>query len=161
MSSRPKSSRRALNVVQALLAVAALGAIALYLHSLRDCGIDGERSRCKAAADEATKYIANGYYCSLVAYRDACGAFPTTEQGLLALTAGPTTPPLCKAYPARPLLTQVVPDGWGKPFTYEAAADGQSFRMISPGRVQYDRQQGWQSHGVDAGYPRAGINLCF
>jgi len=40
-------------------------------------------------------------------------SFPTSEQGLLALTKSPVTPPLCPRYPGRALRDQSgVAEGW-------------------------------------------------
>ena len=139
------------------------GFIALIVYASSDCGLDADGTKCTAGEENITKIRANEYYCKLVAYRDACGSFPTTEQGLIALAKPPTTPPLCPRYPDVPLvrLTEPPKDGWGEVFVYES--DGSGFRILSSGRQRWYQQNGWDgnSRAVDAGYPRAGINPCF
>jgi hypothetical protein len=147
-----------------LLPVLALASfVAFVVYASKDCRLEGDASKCTASQENITKIRANDYYCKLVAYRDACGSFPTSEQGLLALTKSPVTPPLCTRYPRVPFVVkaELPKDGFGEAFVYES--DGSGFRLLSPGRQRWYQQNGWgsNSRAVDAGYPRAGINLCF
>ena len=140
-----------------------VGFIALIVYASRDCGLDADGTKCTASEENITKLRANEYYCKLVAYRDVCGSFPTTKQGLIALAKPPAGPPFCPHYPNEPFLPKMEPpkDGWGEAFVYES--DGSGFRILSPGRQRWYEEKGWRgnSRGVDAGYPRAGINVCF
>ena len=138
------------------------GFLAYLLRGSRDCALNADGTNCTRDQETVTKIRANDYYCKLVAYRDNCGSFPTTEQGLMALVKSPVTPPLCPRYPPVPFVVKAEPpkDGFGEAFAYES--DGKEFRLLSPGRQRWWQQNGWasDSRGVDAGYPRAGINLC-
>jgi len=135
----------------------------LIVYASRGCGLDADGTKCTASREDITKIRASEYYCKLVAYRDACGRFPTTEQGLIALAKPPARPPLCPHYPDVPFVRKAEPpkDGWGEEFVYESNNGG--FRILSPGRQRWYQQNNWggNSRAVDAGYPRAGINLCF
>lgn len=140
-----------------------VGFIGLIVYASRGCGLDADGTKCTASREDITKIRASEYYCKLVAYRDACGRFPTTEQGLIALAKPPARPPLCPHYPDVPFVRKAEPpkDGWGEEFVYESNNGG--FRILSPGRQRWYQQNNWggNSRAVDAGYPRAGINLCF
>jgi hypothetical protein len=148
--------------LQLLPVLALASVVALAFHATRGCGLDDDGTRCTASQESITKVRAHEYSCRLVAYRDVCGAFPTTEQGLTALLKAPSTPPFCRRYPAEPFIarSELPSDGFGEAFRYES--DGTGFALRSPGRERWYRQNGWGSTGraVDAGYPRAGINVC-
>jgi len=63
-------------------------------------------------------------------FREACGAYPTTADGLRSLVAG-MPHPSCAAYPAEGFLTAVPNDPWGYPFVY--SSDGQQYSLRSNG----------------------------
>jgi general secretion pathway protein G len=69
-------------------------------------------------------------------YRRYCNTYPTTEQGLEALVAKPTSGPDCKNYPASAFLKDgaVPKDPWGRPYDYQSPDDGRSFRITCWGR---------------------------
>jgi len=92
-----------------------VGFIGLIVYASRGCGLDADGTKCTASREDITKIRASEYYCKLVAYRDACGRFPTTEQGLIALAKPPARPPLCPHYPDVPFVRKAEPpkDGWG------------------------------------------------
>lgn len=69
---------------------------------------------------------------SLEAYRAIVGRYPTTEQGLRALTERPADEPRWNG----PYLDRAVPpDPWGRAYLYRApGASGREFDLISYGR---------------------------
>jgi general secretion pathway protein G len=69
-------------------------------------------------------------------YRTEQGALPTLAQGLDALVAKPTLPPVPEHYPTDGYLpsTEVPPDPWGNAYIYLVPArSGKSFEIISYG----------------------------
>jgi general secretion pathway protein G len=79
-------------------------------------------------------------------YRLDNGQYPTTEQGLGALTAKPTAAPVPADYPADGYLAQPPVDPWGRPYVYRSpGSSGAGFDLLSLGR---DGKPG--GDGVDA-----------
>ncbi len=79
-------------------------------------------------------------------YRLDNGQYPTTEQGLGALTTKPTTAPVPADYPADGYLAQPPVDPWGRPYVYRSpGSGGVGFDLLSLGR---DGKPG--GDGVDA-----------
>ena len=74
-------------------------------------------------------------------YRATCGGYPTTEQGLDALTRAP-----CKKVNARPLLAdeRVPLDPWGHHYLY--SSDGKTFEITCFGR---DGKEGGEGPDAD------------
>jgi hypothetical protein len=116
----------------------------------------GEASRRRQVTQKLASFVAFVVHASL-------RSFPTSEQGLLALTKSPVTPPLCPRYPGVPFVikAELPKDGFGEAFVDES--DGSGFRLLSPDRQRWYQQNDWGRTvaAVDAGYPRAGINFCF
>jgi general secretion pathway protein G len=69
-------------------------------------------------------------------YRRYCNQYPTTEQGLEALVAKPTTPPECPNYPSSAFLKEgkVPKDPWDRPYDYQSPDGGKSFVITCYGR---------------------------
>lgn len=83
---------------------------------------------------------------ALKLYRLDNGQYPTTEQGLAALAAKPTTPPVPANYAADAYLGHPPTDPWGRPYLYRSPGDGGAgFDLGSLGR---DGKPG--GDGVDA-----------
>lgn len=80
---------------------------------------------------------------ALKMYRLDNGDYPTTAQGLKALTEKTTTPPLPTTFPQGGYLSAPAVDGWGKP--YEYSSEGGAFTIRSLGK---DGKVGGE--GVDA-----------
>jgi general secretion pathway protein G len=79
----------------------------------------------------------------LTTYRLDNGAYPTTEQGLKALTERTNVPPLPATFPDGGYVAQMPADPWGKPYVYES--NGSAYSITSLGR---DGKAGGE--GVDA-----------
>jgi general secretion pathway protein G len=80
---------------------------------------------------------------ALTMYRLDNNDYPTTDQGLKALTERTTTPPLPATFPQGGYLSSPAVDGWGKP--YEYSSQGGSYTIRSLGK---DGKVGGE--GVDA-----------
>ncbi len=74
----------------------------------------------------------------LRSYRLDCRTFPTTEQGLAALSQKPSKKPLCQRYSKSGYLfgKPLPKDAWSAPFHY--ASDGKTFTLKSTGNGHAD-----------------------
>ncbi len=93
-------------------------------------------SHLKKARYEATVLQVRTFRQALQMYRANHSALPTQEQGLDALIAIPTRPPVPKNYPEEAYLeTRILPrDGWGNEFVYGVpASDGSAYEIVSYG----------------------------
>lgn len=79
-------------------------------------------------------------------YRRRCNYYPTTEQGLEALLAAPTSGRLCRNYPPNGFLeTSNLPeDPWGNTYVY--TSDGRTFNIFSLGP---DAEEGGEGKDAD------------
>lgn len=59
--------------------------------------------------------------------------YPTTEQGLEALTTKPTQAPVPRAYKKNGYIEQIQQDPWGRPYLYESPAEGHDYNIYSLG----------------------------
>jgi general secretion pathway protein G len=62
-------------------------------------------------------------------YRRYCNNYPTSEQGLEALVAKPTSGPECPNYPASAFIKdgKVPQDPWGRAYEYNSPDGGRTF----------------------------------
>ncbi|WP_284052317.1 type II secretion system major pseudopilin GspG [Stakelama marina] len=81
---------------------------------------------------------------ALKMYRLDNGSYPTTQQGLKALVAKPSSPPVPSSYPSEGYLSRMPADGWDHPFEYES--NGSSFTLKSLGK---DGKPGGQDLDAD------------
>lgn len=70
---------------------------------------------------------------SLEMYRLDSRSYPTTAQGLLALTERPTTPPVPVVWADGGYLAQVPVDPWGQPYLYQSPAAEAPYELLSLG----------------------------
>lgn len=82
---------------------------------------------------------------SLEMYRLDSRSYPTTEQGLSALTQKPALPPVPTVWADGGYLAQMPVDPWGKPYLYRSPAADAPYELLSLGS---DGQPGGE--GVDA-----------
>lgn len=73
----------------------------------------------------------DGLEKALDSYRLDVGRYPTTEQGLNALTAQPSG---VGKWAGPYLKKSVPPDPWGKPYVYKSPGDHGEFDLFSYGR---------------------------
>ena len=64
-------------------------------------------------------------------FRRVCGFYPTTEQGLEALSKAPTTGRQCKNYDPEGFIKKIPQDAFNQDFTYES--DGNKYVITSLG----------------------------
>jgi general secretion pathway protein G len=94
--------------------------------------------RFEIAKRDTTRMNIKSLSTALKSFRLECGQYPTTDQGLDALKAKPTTGQPCKNYAPGGYIEQSIPkDGWDRPFSYES--DGNDFEIKSYGK---DRREG-------------------
>ena len=70
---------------------------------------------------------------SLEMYRLDARAYPTTAQGLKALTQKPTEAPVPDTWASGGYLPTLPTDPWGKPYIYLSPADGAPYALTSLG----------------------------
>jgi general secretion pathway protein G len=114
--------------------------IAVVAGSIVMSGILGRPDEARATT---TKSGISTIESALKMYRLDNGDYPTTAQGLKALTEKTTTPPLPATFPQGGYLSAPALDGWGKPFEY--TSEGGAFTIRSLGK---DGKVGGE--GVDA-----------
>ena len=79
-------------------------------------------------------------------YRIDVGRYPSTEQGLAALSAAPANEPRWHG----PYLQKAVPnDPWGRPYTYKSPGDTGEFDLLSLGK---DGAAGGTDENADINY---------
>lgn len=118
--------RRALTLVELVVVMVILVLLASIATTIVIRRIEDGR-RTKALMDIKTIETA------LDLYKADTGSYPTTEQGLEALIAPPTTPPVPAKWNGPYLKQKQVPlDPWGYPYHYES--DGENFILFSVGK---------------------------
>ena len=86
---------------------------------------------------------------SLEMYRLDNRTYPTTEQGLAALTQRPTAPPVPLNWVAGGYLPTPPIDPWGNPYIYQSPAENSPYELISYGA---DGVQGGEGADADIRY---------
>lgn len=132
--------RNGFTLLELLVVVAIIGVLAAYVGPKYFSQIGkSETGTAKMQIDALAK--------ALDAYRLDTGHYPTTEQGLAALTARPADEPKW----AGPYLQKAVPpDPWQRPYVYRSpAADGSEFDLRSHGR---DGQPGGNAENADISF---------
>jgi general secretion pathway protein G len=99
------------------------------------------KSEAKAAQTQIASIVK-----ALDMYRIDMGKYPTTEQGLTALSAAPANEPHWHG----PYLAKVVPpDPWGRPYIYKSPGDTGEFDLQSLGK---DGAPGGTEENADLSY---------
>lgn len=123
-----------------LLEVMIVLIIVAILAGLVAVNVIGRPDEAKATASKTNMSTIQG---ALKMYRLDNGSYPTSQQGLKALTERPTSPPVPSSWSQGGYLSAPAEDGWGKPYIYES--DGNSFTIRALGK---DAKPGGE--GVDA-----------
>jgi general secretion pathway protein G len=92
---------------------------------------------------ERTKNYLREVSQQLFRFKNDCGAFPTTQQGLKALVLKPESKSLCLNW-SGPYEIKLQADPWGSDFIY--SSDGQTFTLMSLGR---DKKEGGVGYDAD------------
>jgi general secretion pathway protein G len=102
--------------------------------------------RADDARTTAAKTDVNNLMQALKLYRLDNQRYPTTEQGLAALTAKPTTGPAAPNW--RPYLDKLPTDPWGRPYQYLSPGLHGEVDVLSLGA---DGQPGGEGKDADIG----------
>ena len=88
--------------------------------------------------DQARATVANADLRTISAalrmYRLDNGSYPTTEQGLGALTRRPTSAPEASNWAEGGYLPQTPTDPWGHPYVYRSPGEANDYDLMSLGR---------------------------
>ncbi len=115
MKNMNRSSQSGFTLIEIMLVVVIMG----ILMTVAVVKFSGKTVQAQIAATQAD---IKAYGTALSLYELDNGFFPTTEQGLQALVAKPSTPPeplRWKTY----LETPVHPDKWGNAYIYKCPGD--------------------------------------
>ena len=130
-------ARRGFTLLELLVVMMIIGLLAAYV-APRYFSQVGKSEVRSAQAQIASLRSA------LDTYRLDMGAYPTTEQGLVALT---TRPAANAAKWNGPYLQRAVPlDPWGKPYQYRSPGEHGEFDLLSFGK---DGQPGGSGEAAD------------
>ena len=132
-------NRDGLTLIELVIVISLIALIATFAAS------NFFRTAAKAKVD-ATKVQMKQLGNVLDLYRQECGTYPTTEQGLDALLNEPAAEPKCRNYDREGYLKEkkLPGDGFGNPFLYES--DGSKYVLISLGA---DRKEGGEDENRD------------
>lgn len=127
---------RGFTLLELLVVVAIIGLLAAYVGP-KYFGQLGKSEQALAKAQ------VESFHRALASYRLDMGSFPTTEQGLNALTANPTS----SSKWLGPYLSKAVPlDPWNRPYVYRLPGARSDYDLISLGK---DGQPGGQGEAAD------------
>ncbi len=133
------NSQRGMSLVEILIAITLLGVVGtIVVSNVLDNLREGEVNSTKIQI----KSIGN----ILLDYKRKCGLYPTSDQGLDALVAPPTSGRECKRYPPNGFVKdgKIPQDPWGNDFIYES--DGRTYTIISLG---VDGIEGGEGYDAD------------
>jgi general secretion pathway protein G len=123
------SDRAGFTLLEIMIVVFIVGLLATLV-APRLMGRTDEARRVKATADLAT--IAQ----ALDLYRLDSGVYPTTPQGLAALVARPTVPPVPSRWRDGGYVDQVPPDPWGNAYVYLVTGDRYLLKSLGADGVE-------------------------
>ena len=132
--------RRGFTLLELLVVMVIIGLLAAYVGPRYFAQLGkSERSTAKAQIESFGR--------ALDAYRLDTGHYPTTAQGLAALTARPADEPKWNG----PYLQKPAPpDPWGTPYVYRQPGTGEAeFDLLSLGK---DGRPGGEAENADIGY---------
>lgn len=122
-------SQRGMSLIEILIVISLMAVIGtIAATKVLDSMQDGYRGTAKTQI-AAMKDMMQQYY-------RYCNHYPTTEQGLDALVAKPTSGPECPNYPASGIISdgRVPKDPWGNAYDYQSPDGGKTFIITSFGR---------------------------
>jgi general secretion pathway protein G len=135
------NQKKGFTLIELLVVVVIIGVLA----SVVGPRFFGKTDQARISAAQAQ---VENFSISLDSYQLDTSAFPTTEQGLMALVQRPNTPPEPKNWRGPYLRKKELPmDPWGNPYIYEyPAKNGPDFDLLSYGK---DGQPGGTGDNAD------------
>jgi len=133
------SSQRGMSLVEILIALTLLGiAGSMVVSSVFDNLQEGKVSSTQIQIQKLGEILRD--------YRRKCGLYPSTDQGLEALVAKPTSGKDCKRYPPNGFIEngRIPVDPWDSEFDYQSS--GRKYTIISLGA---DSEEGGENFDAD------------
>lgn len=128
-------NERGMTLIEIMIVLAIIGGLMAVLGTSAVTYLNNSKvSTAKIQMKEISK--------SLEAYNLSCNSYPTTDEGLKALTASPGES--CPNWGPEPYMKKEPKDPWGRPYIYES--DGGTFTIISTGK---DRKPGGEKYDKD------------
>jgi general secretion pathway protein G len=135
---RSRRDELGFTLLELLVVVAIIGLLAAYVGP-KYFGQIGKSEQALARAQ------IDSFHKALASYRLDVGSFPTTQEGLAALTTRPQSAPKWNG----PYLAKPAPmDPWGKPYVYRSPAAKGDYELLSYGK---DGQLGGTGDAADVG----------
>jgi general secretion pathway protein G len=135
-SANPPSRARAFTLLELMVVMVIIGLLAAYVAPRYFTQVGKSETKLARAQIDALEK-------ALDQYRADAGRYPTTEQGLAALTARPSNEPKWDG----PYLKRQVPlDPWGRPYLYKSPGEHGDVDLASLGR---DGRPGGTGDAVD------------
>ena len=134
LSPRFTGNQKGMTLIEIMIVLAILGGLIAVL-------VTQVTNRLKTANIRQAKIQMAEYGKSLDLYYTDCNQYPTTEEGLQALVAAPSS---CPNWGPDPYVKKINKDPWGGEFTYEFA--GNSYVLRSLGS---DRREGGTKDAAD------------
>jgi len=137
--ARRRGAPSGFTLLELLVVIVIIGLLAAYV---------GPRyfSQLGKSERKAAKAQIEAFGKALDTYRLDTGGYPTTEQGLVALTA----PPDGESRWDGPYLQKAIPaDPWGRPYVYRAPGQDEDFDLLSYGK---DGQSGGEGDSADVSF---------
>ena len=135
---RPASGEAGLTLIEMIVVLAIIALVAALI-------VPNVIGRPDEARVTVAKTDLKTISAALKLYRLDNGDYPTTQQGLEALSKRPTAAPVAAAWANDGYLAQVPVDPWGHPYVYRSPGTGAPFDLLTYGK---DGKQG--GTGIDA-----------
>lgn len=129
-TTQKKWNNQGFSLIEIMIVLGLIGGIVAYIASrIADSGAN--------AKVKTANLVIRNTMDQLEMYRDACGSYPTTAQGLKALVEKPSGEPACESWGPEAYSKSIPKDPWSRELVYES--DGNDFEIISYGN---DRRPG-------------------
>lgn len=120
---RPRSAEAGFTLVEVIIVLAIIALMAALI-------VPNVIGRPDEARATVARTDMKSIGAALRLYRLDNGDYPTTEQGLAALAARPSTGPEPRSYPSEPYLAEVPRDPWDHPYLYQSESGRFAIRSL-------------------------------